>query len=57
MKGEKNMLVRISHKCPYCPNMMGYVYEEPKDGMYSVHTINKYKFSKVVMIPVEYVRI
>lgn len=51
------MLVRISHKCPYCPNMMGYVYSEPKDGMYEVHTVNKYKFSKVVKIPVEYVRI
>lgn len=51
------MLVRISHKYPYAPNVMGYVYEEPKDGLYEVHMVNKYKYSKVLKVPVEFVRI
>ena len=50
--------VRISHKSPYVPNMIGYVKEtKPVNGVYKVYSINKYKFSKVFEIPAEYVRI
>ena len=49
--------VRISHKCPYAPNMIGYIKGEPVNGIYKVYTVNKYKYSKVFEIPAEYVRI